>query len=68
MSPKNIINKVEEDMSQASYNDNLWFRFKTPDEFIYNGQSYSLSKEESKHLRENVKKYISTYLDAKNKE
>lgn len=40
----------------------IWFRYKTPDEFIYKNQEYQFSDEASSELRLKIKKLIKMYI------
>lgn len=65
MSPKHTIEKIKENIEHTSYDGNVWFKWKTPDKFIYNGKFYSLDEKSRKELREEIGELIKIYINSK---
>ena len=65
MSPKNVIQIIKNSINQASYDEDIWFRWKTPDDFVYNGKIYKMNDDAKKELREDVGKLIKIYINSR---
>lgn len=65
MSPKHAIQNIKDNISQTNYDEGVRFRWKTPDEFVYNGKLYKMSEEARKELREDVGKLIRIYINSR---
>lgn len=64
MESKEALNRIKNDINHASYGQ-ASFRWKTPNTFIFNGETYTLNDKEAQELRNDVGKFIKIYLDAK---
>lgn len=64
MSPKHAIQEIKNNIEQAHYDEDVHFRWKTPDEFVYNGKLYKLDEEARKELREDIGKVIRIYINS----
>lgn len=64
MSPVNTIQTVKRNINRTNYNDDLWFRWKTPDKFICNNRKYELEENEKQELRTLIGDLIRIYLNS----
>lgn len=65
MSPKYAIQRIKEDIDHTDYDDEIWFKWKTPDEFIYNGKKYKIDEESRRELRQEIGELIKIYINSK---